>query len=106
MKCTNCGAELQEGTLFCSECGTKVILPESQAPVANNFAQSGVQDNFQNNFGQPVGGQGASFDNIYAGVPDPAAAPANGGKKKGGIKKNNPKKNSNFFSVLIALFIA
>ncbi len=87
MKCTNCGAELQEGTLFCSECGTKVILPESQTFAANNFAQSGVQDNFQNNFGQPAGGQGASFDNIYAGVPDPAATPAGGGKKKGGIKK-------------------
>lgn len=93
MKCTNCGAEIQEGTLFCSECGTKVILPESQAPVANEFAQNGAQDNFQNNFGQPADGaqfQNANFqqsENIYAGVPDPAAS-VNDGKKGGkGVKK-------------------
>lgn len=107
MKCSNCGAELQEGTLFCSECGTKIIVPESQAPAANEFAQNGEQGNMQNNFGQPAGGafqnanfqqpgmgaqnQGQSFDNIYAGVPDPAAPVNNGndGAKKGGkgIKK-------------------
>lgn len=93
MKCTNCGAEIQEGTLFCSECGTKVILPESQAPAANEFAQNGAQDNFQNNFGQPANGaqfQNANFqqsENIYAGVPDPAAS-VNDGKKGGkGVKK-------------------
>lgn len=93
MKCTNCGAEIQEGTLFCSECGTKVILPESQAPAANEAAQNGAQGNFQNNFGQPADGgqfQNANFqqsENIYAGVPDPAAS-VNDGKKGGkGVKK-------------------
>lgn len=106
MKCTNCGAEIQEGTLFCSECGTKVILPESQAPAANEFAQNGGQGGFQNNFGQQTDGsqfqnanfqqsdmgtmsqnQGQNVNNMYAGVPDPAA-PVDGGKKGSkGIKK-------------------
>ena len=37
MKCTSCGAELAEGTVFCTSCGTKVsqpAAPEIPAPVA------------------------------------------------------------------------
>lgn len=29
MKCTNCNAEIMEGALFCSECGTKFTPPET-----------------------------------------------------------------------------
>lgn len=115
MKCTNCGAQLQDGTLFCTECGTKVILPESQVANANEATQNSGSDNsqnnfgqqsdsaqFQNNFGQQSNGaqfQNANFqqpemgsmpqnngqsynNNIYAGVPDPAAT-VNNGQNKG-----------------------
>ena len=30
MNCSNCGKELEEGLNFCSECGSKVIPPESK----------------------------------------------------------------------------
>lgn len=35
--CTNCGATLEEGALFCSECGEK-ILPAGEAPDTNFVA--------------------------------------------------------------------
>lgn len=31
--CPNCGAEIDEGTLYCSKCGTKIEPPESAEPV-------------------------------------------------------------------------
>ena len=38
MKCTNCGAELEQGTMFCGSCGTPV-----QAPVQPQYQQAPVQ---------------------------------------------------------------
>lgn len=35
MKCSNCGAELSEGALFCANCGTRVQAPEA-VPVTPN----------------------------------------------------------------------
>lgn len=37
MKCKNCGAELQEGAMFCAECGTKVEAEET--PVVETPAE-------------------------------------------------------------------
>jgi predicted amidophosphoribosyltransferase len=31
--CPNCGAEIEEGILFCSKCGTKLEIPAPAAPV-------------------------------------------------------------------------
>ncbi len=42
--CTECGAEIPEGRKFCSECGTKVVLPEPEpVPAANVCPECGAE---------------------------------------------------------------
>ena len=36
MKCRKCGAELDDGVLFCRECGTKVVFNEKPESVLEN----------------------------------------------------------------------
>ena len=68
MKCLACGAELPEGTIFCTSCGTKLepvqdafkqpaadnfSQPDFQQPVADNFSQPDFQQPVADNFSQP-----------------------------------------------------
>lgn len=32
MYCPNCGKEIQDGSQFCSSCGSKIVLPRSHCP--------------------------------------------------------------------------
>ena len=32
MYCSNCGKEIQDGSQFCSSCGSKIVLPRSHCP--------------------------------------------------------------------------
>lgn len=44
MNCTNCGNTINEGSTFCTECGTAVTATEAQAPVhAEPSAQTYTQ---------------------------------------------------------------
>ena len=45
MKCRKCGAELDDGVLFCRECGTKVVFNEKPESVLEN--NSVPEDNKQ-----------------------------------------------------------
>ena len=36
MKCRKCGAELDDGVLFCRECGTKVVFNEKPESLLEN----------------------------------------------------------------------
>lgn len=44
-KCVNCGTELEEGAVFCDECGTQQIV--SKSSEGNNI--QAAQKNFQQN---------------------------------------------------------
>lgn len=61
MKCTNCGAELQEDSVFCVNCGTKVEAAQSQVneqktaqPETQPETQSSVQLEIQPETQNPV----------------------------------------------------
>ena len=40
--CTNCGKELPEGAVFCTECGAKAEMPAQAQPASQNLAQPTV----------------------------------------------------------------
>ncbi len=62
MYCSNCGAEVPEGSVFCISCGTKVDspVPASQPPQSqpeNSYIQPADPMNIQPSYGQPPYGQ-------------------------------------------------
>ncbi len=50
MKCPNCGAEVQEGDVFCSNCGASVQTPMN---YNYNMQQQNMQNYNQQNYNQP-----------------------------------------------------
>ena len=41
MKCPNCGAEMEEGKLYCEHCGEDIhIVPDFEPEVEYNMAQT------------------------------------------------------------------
>ena len=43
MYCTNCGAKISDGGMFCGECGTRVITAQRHVPVAADAKPSAAQ---------------------------------------------------------------
>ena len=52
MKCTNCGADVMDGSAFCTSCGTPVSAPT--APAGNEDRTVLVSQDLNNPFGQPA----------------------------------------------------
>ncbi len=52
MKCTNCGADVMDGSAFCTSCGTPVSAPT--VPAGNEDRTVLVNQDMNNPFGQPA----------------------------------------------------
>ncbi len=61
-KCTKCGSEINDGEIFCKNCGTKIIMQQDQN---TNFSQS---NNYQNNGVFPSIENGVNFQNSQNGL--------------------------------------
>ena len=71
MKCSNCGAEINDNAVFCPECGVKITDTPAAggSQTAGNAYYNGQQNN-QGYTGQPNNGcAGQSNNQGYAGQP-------------------------------------
>jgi uncharacterized Zn finger protein (UPF0148 family) len=61
--CTNCGARLEEGSVFCSECGTTV---PNDGGVQNNYTQNMYAQNTYNAEPTPAPNfNGGKYEKIF-----------------------------------------
>ena len=65
MFCNNCGAKLKEGSVFCSSCGTKVMIPASNDVSMQEKVQEANAVTLQENF-KPYSEE--QTDNLKAGM--------------------------------------
>ena len=77
MKCLACGAELPEGTIFCTSCGTKLepVQDAFKQPAADNFSQPDFQQPAADNFSQPDFQQPSADNFSQTSYDQPAPAP-------------------------------
>lgn len=55
MNCINCGTPLQEGTVFCSNCGSRVDAQQPAQPAQQTYAYGSAPNGPANTYGAPNG---------------------------------------------------